>query len=351
MDERLESALIECLDALEQAQPIDQILARYPELVSELRPMLETAVALPQINVQPSLAAHRRSRDAFLAQAAAQKASKVVRPSPWLNLRRRLIPFTALALIVIIFAAGLSPLSAEALPGDVLYGSKILVENVRSALTTNSAADAALTEQFNQRRIQEINALLAQNRTADVAFTGEIEAVQPASWTISGLATEINHETQISSGVPQVGQMAMVNGRTQDGHLVATTITLLPTDEPPPTATPTASPTPTRDEVTKEPTETATPSPTYTPTQTATAVPTATATITETPEPSPTFTALPTETLVPPTATPEPDDGGDDNDDGGSNNNSNDNDDDDDNDDDHHDDNGNDNSNDNDDDD
>ena len=36
MDSYLEVALIECLDALEQGQPIDQVLARYPELAAEL---------------------------------------------------------------------------------------------------------------------------------------------------------------------------------------------------------------------------------------------------------------------------------------------------------------------------
>ena len=231
MDSYLEVALIECLDALEQGQPIDQVLARYPELAAELRPMLETAVTLPQINVQPSLAAQHHSRNTFLAQAAAQKEAKSAQPSAsGFNLRRILMPITSLALVVILFAAGLGPLSAGALPGDALYGAKILVENARSAFTANPATDAALTEQFNQRRIQEIKALLAENRAANVAFTGEIEAVQAGLWTISGFATEINNETQVFGGDPLVGQMAMVNGRTTNGSLIATTITLLPTN-------------------------------------------------------------------------------------------------------------------------
>ncbi len=324
MDMRFEVTLIECLDALEQGQSIDQILARYPELAAELRPVLETAVTLPQLNVQPSLAAQHHSRNTFLAQAAAQKEAKTVRPSPWFNLRRVLMPIASLALVVILFAAGLGPLSAGALPGDALYGAKILVENARSAFTANPATDAALTEQFNQRRIQEIKALLAQNRAADVAFTGEIEAVQPGSWTISGLNTEINGETQIFGGDPLVGQMAMVNGRTANGRLIATTLTLLPTNDQPP-ATVTATPT-----ETPEPTETATAvfTDTPTPTPTATLTETATATPTETPEPSPTVTMTPTETPEPlPTDTPVPNDNGDDSNDNSDDDSSNDNDD------------------------
>ncbi|MEJ2750241.1 MAG: DUF5667 domain-containing protein, partial [Anaerolineae bacterium] len=352
MKEYLEVALIECLDALEQGETVDQVLARYPDLADQLLPMLETAVALPQINIQPSLAAQHRSRDAFLAQASAMKDEKVVRPSPWLNLRRILMPIASLALVIILFAAGLGPLSANALPGDTLYEVKILVENARSALTLNPAADAALTEQFNQRRIQEVKTLLAENRTEDVAFTGDIEAIQPDSWTISGMAMQVTAETQIFGGDPFVGQMAMVDGRTQDGSLTATTITLLPSNEPPPTATPTATDLPT---ATPEPTETATPSPTFTytpaPTSTPTDVPTATATATESPEPSPTITALPTDTPQPtPTNTPvSNDDGGsnDNSDSGDNSNDSNSNDNTNDNSDDNSNDNGDDNSNDN----
>lgn len=334
MDKYFEVTLIECLDALEQGQSIDQILASYPELAAELRPVLETAVSLPQLNVQPSLAAQHHSRNTFLAQAAAQKEAKTVRPSPWVNLRRVLMPIASLALIVILFAAGLGPLSAGALPGDALYEAKILVENARSAFTANPATDAALTEQFNQRRIQEIKALLVQNRAANVAFTGEIEAVQPDSWTLSGLDTEINGETQIFGGDPRVGQMAMVNGRTANGRLIATTLTLLPpNDLPPATATNTPTATPTN---TPEPTETATavftdtptPTATLTATATATATATPTKTPTETPEPSPTVTMTPTETPEPlPTDTPVLNDNGDDSNDNNGDDNSNDNDD------------------------
>lgn len=337
MDDHIELALIECLDALEQGESVEQVLARYPELASELAPMLETAVALPQLNVQPSLAAQRRSRDAFLSQAAAQKKAKTARPSPWLNLRRLLAPVAALALVMIIFAAGIGPLSADALPGDAFYGTKILLENARSAFTTNPAADAALTEQFNQRRIQEIKALLSQSRTADVAFTGEIEAVQPDVWIISGLRTEIDSVTQIVGSGPVTGQMAEVNGRTDNGRLIATTITLLPTNIPLPTPTPTTTTAATETPIQplEDQTATLTPSPTNTATptatETATPTPTMTATATETPSPSPTIELEPTETPQPPPATPVPnnndDDGGNDNGD----DNSNDNDDDDDN--------------------
>lgn len=326
MDEHLEAALVDCLDALEQGQPIDQVLARYPELASELRPMLKTAVTLPQLNVQPSLAAQHRSRDAFLAQAAAQKEVKTVRPSPWFNLRRILMPIASLALIMILFAAGLGPLSAGALPGDTLYEVKLLVENARSAFAANPAADAALTEQFNQRRIQEIGALLVQNRTADVAFTGEIEVIQPGLWTISGLTTEITGGTQILGGDPLIGQMAKVDGRTENGSLIAAIITLLPTDLPP-TAVPTHTP-----PATSEPTETETPTVThtYTPTPTATNTPEPTITSTNTPEPTATATIEPTATVTPilPTAAPLPsnDNDGDNNDNDNTNDNENDND-------------------------
>ena len=334
MNTFLETKFIECLDALERGESVDKILTRYPHDADQLRALLETAVRLSKLNVQPSLAAQARSRDTFLAEAAAQKEAQSVRPPRWPSLRRILLPLASLILILVIFGAVLAPLSAAALPGDTLYGAKRFIEDTRVSLSADPAARAALNEEFGQRRIQEINALLAANRNAQVSFEGAIEDIQPDSWVIAGLSIQITDETRVVGGEPVVGQGAMVNGRTQSGSLVASTITLSPVTEPPaPTPTHTATPT-----ITASSTPTATSEP-----ATETATPTTSATATATVEPVPTDTIQPTDTPPPlptPTATSDPDDDNDnenndngddgnsnedDNDNGGDENNGNDN--------------------------
>ena len=356
MKTSLERMLIECLDALEQGASLDRILARYPNDQEQLRPLLETAVRLSKLNVQPSLAAQARSRDAFLSEAAAQTETVNERPSPWLNLRRILMPVASLVVILLIFGVGLLPLSAAALPGDALYGAKRLIENTQLTFTADPAGQAALNEQFKQNRIEEINALLSTDRAAAVAFEGTIEVIQPGAWTIAGLRTQITSSTRIVGGDPVIGQMAMVNGRTQSGMLVGTMISLAPTNNPP-TATPTATPSSTAT-ATPDPTDTIIPTETASPTTTPTATATPTTTATPIEEPDPTATIQPTAspTMQPlPTATPTPgdddnsnDNGDDDNSNDNANDNANDNDNNNDNDNDNSNDNSNDNANDND---
>ena len=71
-----------------------------------------------------------------------------------------------------------------------------------------------LSEQFQQERLREIEALLLAGRTADVLFEGEIEAIGPAEWSLPACLLQIDSETVIE-GTPQVGELARVDGRTE----------------------------------------------------------------------------------------------------------------------------------------
>lgn len=267
MSDRLEQLLIECLDALERGETPAQILARYPQDAAMLRPMLETAVQIQQLPLQPTRAAQLASKDAFLSHATALQQARTARATPWPALRRLLAPVLALFLVALV---GLSMVQASmtTLPGDALYGVKRLVEGARLTL----AADAAAFElELQQVRAQEIRQLLALGRTAEVQFAGEITAVADMHLTIAGLETELTPQTQLT-GTPALGLMAEVDGRTENGRLLATAIRIAAEDVPQPTPTP-------------QPTETAVP-PSITPTLPAPS-PTATPTAQATPQPSP----------------------------------------------------------------
>ncbi|HLF24875.1 MAG TPA: DUF5666 domain-containing protein [Anaerolineae bacterium] len=279
MDAALETKLIECLSALENGESLEQILSRYPAEATRLRPLLETAAALPRLRREPSQAARSTSRKAFLAQAATLRGATKARPARFFA--RPLLSLASLALALILVSGTVVAVSASALPGDPLYGVKRIVENTRLTLASDPAARGQLAAQFDQERIDEIGALLSAGREAEVEFSGVIESVQAGAWVVAGLPVSIDDHTRIA-GEPYVGLRAQVRGRTVDGLLIALAITVEPGAGPTPTPRPTPQPEAT---ATPSPTPQSTPTPTRTPTATRTTTPTATRTPPLTPTP------------------------------------------------------------------
>jgi len=275
MNVEFEIKLIEALDALDHGEPLDAILARYPESAADLRPMLSTTAALPTLRMQPSEAQKMKSRQAFLKQGAALRQASQRRAK--LGFVPRLATmFAAFSMAFAVLGGGAVAASGSALPGDPLYGLKRTVEDARLTFTVDTVARTALQAQFDQQRRLEANALLDAGRETEVQFSGSIESIQPDAWVIGGLAVRIDANTQIN-GRPQIDRLTDVRGLTGRTGLRALVITLEQTTEPTPES-PTATP---------EPTDT--PAPTATPNPIVTPEPT---------EPRP--------TREPPTATPVP---------------------------------------------
>ncbi|HKZ84705.1 MAG TPA: DUF5666 domain-containing protein [Anaerolineae bacterium] len=277
MDSALEAKLIECLGALESGASLEQALSRFPEDAERLRPMLAVAAALPALRLEPSQEVKAKSRQAFLARAASVSGMAGSRRT---LLARPLAAFASLAIALVIVGGVAVTASASALPGDPLYGVKRTVEN---ALLSISSDPATLAAQFERERVDEVVALLAAGREAEVEFSGVIESIQPNVWVVSGVPVAIDGRTGVE-GDPQIGRRAQVRGRTRNGLLVAASIVVEAGAEPAPE--PTVEPTP-------EPS--ATPAPQNTPT------PTPALRVTHIPAPSPSPVAT-----RHPTATPEP---------------------------------------------
>ncbi|MCB8983169.1 MAG: hypothetical protein H6659_05055 [Ardenticatenaceae bacterium] len=327
MNTDLESTLIECLDALERGETLAEILRRYPQQAEQLRPLLETAFLLNDLNLQPSLDAQTRSQQAFLAQAEAMRPQKT--GVVWWRWQRILTPVLGLVMLLFLITAVLTPVSASAVPGDALYSFKRFTEVVRLETTASAERKLELIESYKERRRQEVMALLDSGESAArVTFEGPIESIADETWQVAGIPIRLTASTAVE-GRPEVGLLAMITGSVRQGSLVALTIFIpeggapLVTATPTATATDTAVPTSTPSlTVTLTPTPTlttsTTPSPTITRTPTATLTPTPTATPV-TPTLTPTDTAVPTPTLT--NTPPPPSDDNNDN----SNDNSNDN--------------------------
>ena len=171
------------------------------------------------------------------------------------------MPVASLAVVLIFLSIGLISVSASALPGDGLYNVKRTVEAFRLQVASDPEQILELSERARQERLREIEALLRAGQAADVMFEGEIESIDDKAWIISGLAVQID-KAAIIDGTPQVGELAMVDGRTANGLLLAGKIIILtgapeaqetplpaiiplvePQDTPDPSVTPTATPT------------------------------------------------------------------------------------------------------------
>ncbi len=261
MDIDFETKLIECLDALENHEPIDQILARYPEDATRLRPMLATAGALPTLRMEPSEAVKAKSRGTFLSQARALRQTPPRRTG---FVSRILTSFVAVALVCIVLGAGAVAASGSSLPGDPLYGLKRAVENVRLSVA-DTASRGALAAQFERTRIDETEALVEAGRSTKVEFVGTIKSMQSDTWLVDKVTVQVNPATRIE-GEPAIGRRAQVEGITSPNGLQATSIKIETGNEPTPESTP-------KPTATTEPTSTPRPSNTPAPTATRTPVP------------------------------------------------------------------------------
>lgn len=244
MSEQFEARLQECLDALDewgQEAELEAILARYPEDAAALRQVLRLTGALAALDMQPDAAAQERSRREFLAaglalrQAGARRASS----KPGFFLLR------AWAFLAAALAVGAIPVAASgnALPGDALYPVKREVETVQLQMAPDDAARKALAQEINSRRIQEVDDLVKDGRTAQAEFEGHLEALTANAMTVSGRVIAIPAGAQISGWA--VGERLEVTVQIEDGRLVLVSARPVPgveTPTPAPVETQTAQP-------------------------------------------------------------------------------------------------------------
>ncbi len=243
-DEVKEALFIYCLDELEAGVPAAEILARYPEHADEIRPLLEMATQLAAFTPEPPPRAQAQAQDLFLAHARAMKQAGR-RPRMSVGSWRRLA--LALGAAVLLFVAFLvaSEETASALPGSAFYPVKRAAEDLQLRLTRNDEIKERLTQQFADKRVREINNLLAINGEAEVECHGRISEIGAEIWTICGLPVVVNEETLIE-GAPFVGGEVIVQGVTRDGRFIAIRIFMVPGQVMPFIATPLpSSPTPT----------------------------------------------------------------------------------------------------------
>jgi len=329
MRHNLDTALDQCLTWLRGGMAIEDCLASYPEYANQLRPLLELATQVGRVITPASSATARADGEQRMLAALAQRQERAAKTSPviWYLQRAiqsltswslgRLRPAWNLAIVsLFILSIAVSALtvvaSTRSLPGDALYPLKMVAQQTRLFLTSDSETHRRLEEQFHSQQRRDVESVLKAGRQVDVEFWGILQQMDGTLWIVDDLAVSLQDTTTIL-GRPYLGAVIRVRGIVPgDGSLLATWLeveseeTPLMTD----TVTSTSTSTPT---TTPTPMPTSTLAPTATPSPTRTPVPTANWTPTSTSAPSamPTLASTPTSTntstaMAPPTHTPEP---------------------------------------------
>ncbi len=220
MTDRFAAILDESISALQAGVSLEDILAEAPEYTNELRPLLYAAAVLTDPN--PTLAPEE-TKLALRREYIKQVAELPALPLPTLSekaqavfniMRRRLtrqavlndlVTITITVILTLLMAVLiLNYLSMATIPGDFLYGVKRLGETTQLYLAFNDAQRLDLETSFNQRRLQEIEQLIDQNRAAVVQFSGVVETKGANLWVVQGhtifLPADIKVEGNVREG-------------------------------------------------------------------------------------------------------------------------------------------------------
>lgn len=190
----LERIFEACLEAVQEGRTsIEEVLDRYPEIASELRPRLEAALWLQVhrtiLDPRPGFVSASRSRlvERIKAEQVAQARplSKQLKLS-LVNVWRQLVPVQGsarkrfafqLAMVVMLLfsmiagSTGVAYAAQNAIPGDRLYPMKLTIEDGQLFLMPGLAGDIGLHITFSSRRLVEMQSLITENRLAYIGET------------------------------------------------------------------------------------------------------------------------------------------------------------------------------------
>ena len=150
-----------CLLELENGADLEVVLARYPELANELRPILKaSAMAKSMAVAAPSPDVVRRGRAKLLQHASEMREAKLAPRRRMIPIFQRLAIALTLATIFLASGTGLVGASSSALPGENLYPVKRTWEDVRLFFALKPEHKELLESEFESERLDEVGEIL-----------------------------------------------------------------------------------------------------------------------------------------------------------------------------------------------
>ncbi len=228
-------ALEICLQELENGTDMEAVLARFPDLAGELRPILKASEKARSLSAaEPSEDAIRRGRARLMQRAAEMRESRVAPRKRVIPAFQRLALSFSLAALLLMSGTGLLNASASALPGESLYPVKRTWEGLRLLLIFNEEARKVLEDEFEDERLHEVNELLTEGRHESIQFAGIYMQVNGVDY-ISGVRVILPSSSQI----PAHGSPVIISGQTNaDGFVEIVSLDQLPEGSIVPMGTP-----------------------------------------------------------------------------------------------------------------
>lgn len=240
MDEMLMTHLDECLAAIEAGESLSSCLARYPDETDDLVSLLRIAMALEKVpHPEPTPFMAHAAKTQFLSQVERRRRpigqkprrfalihrcvriAKRMASSIWVAPVRAFATVAASIALLVLFGGGVVFAASGSLPGDPLYGFKLLGEDLQHALTFGHDNRIRLEETFTERRQSEVRQLLTAGRQEEVEFGGLLRERSGNKWLIEGISVIVNANTR-GHLAPSLNAFVEIHGATRtDGAVLA----------------------------------------------------------------------------------------------------------------------------------
>lgn len=198
MEQNIELILDICIDEMRKGKSIDECLADYPQYADELKPLLHLAGQIEDLPLPvPSFEAISDAlinigKEMERGGAATTEISEALVPSqrdilpqkgfaPPMKKRKSFSLLSAFrkpklawalsaAFLLFVISFGATTVSANSVPGDILYPLKLVTEKVKFLLTFDSYGKAELRLNFSDSRLNELVTVLQQSNTLDTTL-------------------------------------------------------------------------------------------------------------------------------------------------------------------------------------
>lgn len=155
MPQNLDELLALMLKEIEKGKKIEDCLKDYPELASELEPLLHLALEIKNLP-KPKPRPEPLTQSIQKALTVSKSEQFVAHGIRIFSFQPALIRIAAVILLVVLIGWSSLALSHRSIPGDVLYPIKIMNEKVQYLLTFDSGRKAVLHLTFADRRTKEL---------------------------------------------------------------------------------------------------------------------------------------------------------------------------------------------------
>ena len=178
LNQGLVEALEHCLGQMQQGKLIQDCVAQYPQY-PELAELWRTATAIQRLEplTMPAKQSSRLEQQLLgrfqTMQHVPRKAAKQSRPRAIRYWSFRLVLAAYAFVIVFFMGIGITRASANALPGDNLYGLKRIVEQVELQFSTSETVSNQVYAHIANQRLDEATLLTLQNKSLDMNFISD----------------------------------------------------------------------------------------------------------------------------------------------------------------------------------